>query len=42
MLNEYPEEITSAEKKVRFFFKLVGYGIVAFILYNGASRLFGL
>ena len=42
MLNEYPEEITPAEKKVRFLFKLAGYGLVAFILYNGASRLFGL
>ena len=41
MLNEYPEEITSGEKKVRFLFKLVGYSLVAFILYNGVSRLFG-
>ena len=40
-LYDYPEEISSAEKKVRFLIKLVGYGFLAFVLYEAASRSFG-
>ena len=40
-LYEYPDEISSAEKKVRFLIKLVGYGFLAYILYEASKRSFG-
>ena len=40
-LYEYPEEISSAEKKVRFLIKLIGYGCLAFVLYEASKRSFG-
>ena len=40
-LYNYPEDISFTEKLIVFLIKLIGYGCLAFVLYEAASRSFG-